>query len=192
MYLKTKILTNSNSRFLIFSIDKGKYSDQKNLYESLLKSSNLNSNLPTNNDESFYDSIGAQKQNVKSQIMKDVHRTFSNLDVFSYVSIIQKLYRVLYSYFIYDPQLGYTQGMNLLAGALIMHTEENIAFWLFVTLLEEYDMRDVFDNAHTSINKHSRVLNKLIGHYMPDLFEHIHTNDITVDMFSSGWILSLF
>jgi hypothetical protein len=146
----------------------------------------------TSNDESFYDAISSQKYKVKSQILKDIHRTFSNLDIFSYVSTLQKLYRVLYSYFIYDPQLGYTQGMNLLAGVLIMHTEENIAFWLFVTLLEEYDMREIFDNSHASIKKHSKILNKLIGHYMPDLFEHIHTYDITVDMFSSGWILSLF
>lgn len=68
--------------------------------------------------------------------------------------MLQQLYRILYSYFIYDPQLGYTQGMNLIVGALLMHAEESVAFWLFVTLIEDYDMRDVFTDSLGKVTHH--------------------------------------
>jgi len=102
----------------------------------------------------FLETYRNKKESVKIQILKDIPRTFSNLDIFGYASALQKLYRILYSCFLYDPQLGYTQGMNMVAGALLMHTDESIAFWLFITLLEDYDVRDVFTHSHESIKKH--------------------------------------
>ena len=124
--------------------------------------------------------------------MKDIPRTFSNLDIFSYASALQQLYRILYSYFIYDPQLGYTQGMNLLVGALLMHAEENVAFWLFVTLIEDYEMRDVFTDSLGGVRRHCKVIQSLVEHYMPKLARHFEEHDIMIEMFASPWILSLF
>lgn len=44
----------------------------------------------------------------------------------------------------YDPQVGYVQGMNFLAGSLLYHAEEYLAFWLLVIVVENLEMRDVF------------------------------------------------
>ena len=41
--------------------------------------------------------------------------------------------------------------MNMVVGALMMHNDESVAFWLFVTLLEDYDLRDVFTYTHESV-----------------------------------------
>lgn len=94
------------------------------------------------------------REKYKTQILKDISRTFSNLDIFGYPSMLQQLYRILYSYSIYDPQLGYTQGMNLVVGAILMHCEENVAFWLFVSLVEDYEMRDVFADSLLGVQRH--------------------------------------
>lgn len=163
------------------------------MYESLLRSPCFSSfSTSSSSSDSIYEDLNLQKEKVKCQIMKDIPRTFSNLDIFSYASVLQQLYRILYSYFIYDPQLGYTQGMNLVAGALLMHCEENVAFWLFVTLIEDYEMRDVFSDSLGGIQHHCRVLEKLIKHYLPKLHQHFQDNDIMIEMFASPWILSLF
>ena len=52
--------------------------------------------------------------------------------------------RVLVAYSKYDTQIGYVQGMNFIVGALLFHCSEEIAFWLFVSLIEEHEIRDVY------------------------------------------------
>jgi len=34
--------------------------------------------------------------------------------------------------------------MNFIAGSLLFHAEEYIAFWVLVSLFEELEMRDIF------------------------------------------------
>lgn len=168
------------------------YQEKKDLYESLMRSSCFSSFSTSNSNNSAYDDLNDRKEKCKTQIMKDIPRTFSNLDIFSYVSALQQLYRILYSYFIYDPQLGYTQGMNMLVGALLMHSEESVAFWLFVSLIEDYEMRDVFTDSLGGLQRHCGVINKLCKQYLPKLAYHFEQYDIQIEMFASSWILSLF
>ena len=66
--------------------------------------------------------------------------------------------RILVTFSIYEPQigrvfflknifiinLGYVQGMNFLAGNLLYHSEEFVAFWLFVMLFEMFELRDIY------------------------------------------------
>jgi hypothetical protein len=160
------------------------------MYESLMKSPCFSS-ISTSSSESIYDS-DKEKAKYKTQILKDIPRTFSNLDIFSYASMLQQLYRILYSYFIYDPQLGYTQGMNLVAGALLMHAEESVAFWLFVSLIEDYEVREIFIDSLGGVQHHCSVIQKLVEHYLPKLARHFEQHDISIQMFASSWILSLF
>jgi hypothetical protein len=34
--------------------------------------------------------------------------------------------------------------MNFIVGSLLMHCAEEAAFWLFVSLIEDYEMRDIY------------------------------------------------
>ena len=168
------------------------YQRKKEIYESLIRTSAFGSFSTASSDNSAYETLNEKRVNCKEQILKDIPRTFSNLDIFNYASVLQGLYRILYSYFIYDPQLGYTQGMNLLVGALLIHAEENVAFWLFVTLIEDYEVRDVFSDSMRGIQKHWKTINNLVGIYLPRLSAHFDEHDIQIEMFASPWILSLF
>jgi|APCry1669190288_1035285.scaffolds.fasta_scaffold225270_1 Rab-GTPase-TBC domain len=53
-----------------------------------------------------------------------------------YKSGKNKLFNVLRAYFALDPEVGYTQGMNFIAGMLLMnlHNEED-AFWCLVYIM---------------------------------------------------------
>jgi hypothetical protein len=51
---------------------------------------------------------------------------------------------VLSAFAKYDTSLGYVQGMNFIVASLLLHCSEDVAFWLFVTLIEDYDLRDIF------------------------------------------------
>jgi hypothetical protein len=55
------------------------------------------------------------------------------------------LENILQTYNVYDPQVGYVQGLNLIAGILLYCCEEEYqAFWLLAQLLEFLELRDVF------------------------------------------------
>ena len=149
------------------------------------------SSISTSSSESF-ERRDKETAKYKTQILKDIPRTFSNLDVFSYASMLQQLYRILYSYLLYDPQLGYTQGMNLVAGALLMHAEESVAFWLFVSLVEDYEVREIFTDSLGGVQHHCGVIQKLVERYLPKLAKHFEQHGIDIHMFASSWILSLF
>ncbi len=76
------------------------------------------------------------------QKMKNVLKAFSNYD--SEISIVN-----------FNP--GYVQGMNFIVGFFLYHCEAYVAFWLFVALIEEYNLRDIFIEGNSHYNKVVRV-----------------------------------
>lgn len=80
-----------------------------------------------------------------AQIKRDLGRTFPKCEYFAEGREGQPLMeRILATFSKYDPKIGYVQGMNFIVGALLYHCSEEIAFWLFVTLVEDHDMRDIY------------------------------------------------
>ena len=65
-------------------------------------------------------------------IVKDVYRTFSMLEKFN--QKVQtgenKLYNLLKAYSLYDPEVGYTQGMNFIAGLILLHIDDEALAWI--------------------------------------------------------------
>jgi hypothetical protein len=129
-------------------------------------------------------------QEQSKQISRDIERTFQKHYAFRHTSMIHKLSRVLNAVALYDSHLGYVQGMNFVAGALLIHCEEAIAFWLFIELLESYEMREVYDVGLKGMYRHSAVLEKLIQKYMPEINEHFEEVDVKCEMFMSDWVIS--
>jgi hypothetical protein len=52
--------------------------------------------------------------------------------------------RVLLAFSKYDNTIGYVQGMNHIVDSLMIHCCEEVSFWLFVSLIEDYEMRDIY------------------------------------------------
>jgi hypothetical protein len=79
------------------------------------------------------------------QIRRDLNRSFPDCTFFAVNSPGQiALERLLISLCKYDPSIGYVQGMNFVAGALLYHCSEEVAFWLLVSLIEDHEMRDIY------------------------------------------------
>lgn len=81
----------------------------------------------------------------RSQISRDILRTYPNCDLFKEGHDGTKiLERVLLTFACYDPQIGYVQGMNYIAGFFLYHAEEFIAFWLLALIFELFELRDIY------------------------------------------------
>jgi hypothetical protein len=102
------------------------------------------------------------------------------------------LRRVLSTFAKYDPQLGYVQGMNFIAAALLWHASESDCFWLFVALMEDYELRDNYLPNLPGLSKHSQIIDILTLEKMPDLYLHFAKHQVVVEMFAMNWCLSLF
>jgi hypothetical protein len=94
----------------------------------------------------------------ENQIGKDITRTLSPLLDREGQN---QLSRVLSAFSKYDQSIGYVQGMNFIVAALLQHCSEEVAFWLFVSLIEDYEMRDIYLPNTPGMFKHSQLLQLL-------------------------------
>jgi hypothetical protein len=62
--------------------------------------------------------------------------------------------------------------MNFIVGSMLYHSNEEIAFWMFVTLIEEFELRDIFEPNLPGLYKHCFVLERLIQSNLTDLHKH--------------------
>jgi hypothetical protein len=68
-------------------------------------------------------------------IEKDLHRTFTTLELFKPGNLLNKpLRNILTAFIVHRPDIGYVQGMSYLAGMLLMNLDEVDAFSLFMAL----------------------------------------------------------
>ena len=48
--------------------------------------------------------------------------------------------------------------MNFIVGALLLHCSEEVTFWLFVALIEDYEMREIYMEGLPGHIKHSTLI----------------------------------
>jgi hypothetical protein len=103
---------------------------------------------------------------MNKNIEKDLFRTLPGYEEFMLPpkSGKNRLYNVLKAYTAYDPRIGYCQGMNFVVSMLLRHIkDEEEVFWMFVYLLCDKNMRDLYENRSPKL---SQILKDFAGHLM--------------------------
>ena len=126
------------------------------------------------------------------QIRKDLNRTFPSSIIMKSQRIQAKLKNVLRAFSNYEPELKYFQGMNFIVGFLLYHCDENIAFWLFVALFEEYNYREIFSKNFPGLKKHVDNVKFILEKYSPKLYKELDQAGVTYEIFMIEWLYSLF
>ena len=65
--------------------------------------------------------------------------------------------------------------MNFIVGSLLYHCNEVMAFWLFVSLLEDCEMRDIFVQGLPGLFKHSQIIYILMDQHIKEVNQHFVT-----------------
>jgi len=79
-----------------------------------------------------------------NEIKKDLNRTFNDGKLKTEEGQ-EELKRVLLALAYIRPEIGYCQGMNFVAGALLYFAEdEELAFWLFLSLLDTMELNSLY------------------------------------------------
>jgi hypothetical protein len=124
-------------------------------------------------------------------INKDICRTFPHHELFVEVSGQLSLFNVLKAYSNYDSEVGYCQGMNFIAGALLMHLDEEKAFWTFVSIMFDKDWRSLFKEGTPRLQKLVKDLSGLVQDKDDEVFRHFRDLDVDFNIFSK-YFLTLF
>jgi hypothetical protein len=126
------------------------------------------------------------------QIKKDLHRTFPSSLIMKTERIQNKLKNVLRAFSNYEPKVKYYQGMNFIVGFFLFHCDEHVAFWLFVSLFEEYDYRTIFMNDFSGLKYHVEKVQTILKKYNSKLYEDLTKCGVNFEIFMIEWLYSLF
>jgi hypothetical protein len=126
-------------------------------------------------------------------IDKDIGRCFPNHPLFAQAGAEGQtmLGHVLKCYNLYDPEIGYCQGMGFIVGILLMKMDARDAFCVFVRLMENHGLRDSYSHSLTGL--HSRIFQfqQLITPIAPKLVAHF--KDLGVEFaYLSQWFMTIF
>jgi hypothetical protein len=104
-----------------------------------------------------------------------------------------KLRRVLRAYVVYNPRVGYCQGMGFLLRLLAeVAQEETAIFWLFVGFSEPENDRNLYEPGMAVLQPYLSKLELLFSTHMPDLYAHFQAEGVHVATFCTRWFLTFF
>lgn len=167
--------------------------------KQMLDLTKINSNFNSETSKKIYKDLlkvhekvlDKNGENIK-QIKKDLGRTYPTFSMFKNRDTQQKLKNVLRAFSNYEPTIKYFQGMNFIVGFFLYHCNEHVAFWLFVSLFEEYGLRDLFMEGFPGLNKHVVKLEGIIKKHFKNIYEVFAKLDVKLNIFMVEWLYSLF
>lgn len=127
------------------------------------------------------------------QIDHDLARTFPSHPWLDSSDGQAALRRVLVAYSLRDSHVGYCQGMNFVAGLLllVMRRDED-AFWMLAVLLENVLFQDCYTNDLSGSHVEQRVFKELLNKKCPRLAAHLELIGFDVSLVITEWFLCLF
>lgn len=130
---------------------------------------------------------------VVAQIDMDIYRTLTDNVFFRKGPGVSKLKEVLLAYSRRNPEVGYCQGMNLIAASLllIMPTAED-AFWILASMIEIILPQHYYDHGLLASRADQVVLRQYISQVLPKLATHLDTLGIELEALTFQWFLSVF
>jgi hypothetical protein len=130
---------------------------------------------------------------VVAQIDMDIRRTLTDNVFFRKGPGVAKLKEVLLAYSRRNAEVGYCQGMNLIAASLllIMPTAED-AFWILVSMIEIILPQHYYDHGLLASRADQVVLRQYISELLPKLSAHLENLGIELEALTFQWFLSVF
>lgn len=134
------------------------------------------------------------KEEAYDTIEKDLHRTLPDHRLFMGENATGRadLEGILKSYVHFNPMLGYTQGMGLLAAFALIQMPAEDAFWLLCAVLRNPQMEEYYSAGMKQLHVDSVVFSNLLQTMDPELHARFEEVGLSPIMFTPNWFLPLF
>uniref|UniRef100_A0A3P8ZER2 Rab-GAP TBC domain-containing protein n=1 Tax=Esox lucius TaxID=8010 RepID=A0A3P8ZER2_ESOLU len=126
-------------------------------------------------------------------IRRDIARTYPEHDFFKEDSLGQEvLFNVMKAYSLVDREVGYCQGSAFIVGLLLMQMPEEEAFCVFVKLMQDYRLRELFKPSMAELGLCMYQFECMIQELLPELHIHFQAQSFHTSMYASSWFLTIF
>eukprot|EP00117_Sycon_ciliatum_P011026 scpid51521/ scgid12673/ USP6 N-terminal-like protein len=104
-----------------------------------------------------------------------------------------RLLHILAAYERYNSAVGYCQGMSFIAGMLLIHMDEEDAFWCLASLFERPKyLLGFFDASLSKMHLYANIFKELLHHHLPELSEHLDQHNVYPLLYLTPWFMTLF
>ncbi|KAM9115114.1 EVI5-like protein isoform 1-T2 [Pangshura tecta] len=127
-------------------------------------------------------------------IRRDIARTYPEHEFFKGQDSLgqEVLFNVMKAYSLVDREVGYCQGSAFIVGLLLMQMPEEEAFCVFVRLMQEYRLRELFKPSMAELGLCIYQFEYMLQEQLPELNIHFRSQSFLTSMYSSSWFLTLF
>ncbi|XP_051481287.1 ecotropic viral integration site 5 protein homolog isoform X1 [Apus apus] len=127
-------------------------------------------------------------------IRRDIARTYPEHDFFKEKDSLgqEVLFNVMKAYSLVDREVGYCQGSAFIVGLLLMQMPEEEAFCVFVKLMQDYRLRELFKPSMAELGLCMYQLECMIQEHLPELYVHFQSQSFHTSMYASSWFLTIF
>ncbi|KYQ90656.1 ankyrin repeat-containing protein [Tieghemostelium lacteum] len=143
-----------------------------------------------------YEQLLERDSEFVKQIDLDIDRTYRNHYIFRerFNEGQQSLFNILKAYSVYDPEVGYCQGMSSLVAMMLMYLSEEQSFWALVSLMEsdKYQFRGLFLPSFPLLYRHYAIHEALLHQELPKVQNHFNVEGINTSMYATKWFLTIF
>ncbi|KRX98926.1 Small G protein signaling modulator 3 [Trichinella pseudospiralis] len=128
------------------------------------------------------------------QIEKDLMRTLPSNVCFAKADGvgIRRLRRLLRSIALVFPDVGYCQGMGVIAATLLLFLDEENAFWMMCTILDDLLPAGYFSDSLLGSAVDQRIFRLLIADSLPEVDAVFRSHDIEPSLVTLHWFLTLY
>ena len=139
----------------------------------------------------YYKSLCEQKplQEAQYAIEKDIDRTFPGHPLFESKVGLTSFRRLLSAFSIHNPDIGYCQSINFLAGFLLLLLSEEQAFWVLECLVNEILPPEYYTPTLIGVHTDQRVLGHLVKELLPDVADAYEHVGITLHIVTVEWFM---
>ena len=107
-------------------------------------------------------------------ILKDLSRTLPHHIMFQEGGQgRESLHKILKAYSLYNPSVGYCQGMGFLAAMFLIYMQEEDAFFMLIQVIDKLGLSGIFAEGLVAVKEHLFIHSQLCKTVFPKLNAHL-------------------
>jgi len=123
-------------------------------------------------------------------ISKDLRRTFPSVARFR-EGFLRDLWQVLSAFAVHDRDIGYCQGLNYVAGGLLVFMEAEVAFYALTAVVERI-LVGYFQRSMFGLLTDTAIFSELLARHLPELAAHFDAVGVSILLLTSQWFSCLY
>jgi hypothetical protein len=125
---------------------------------------------------------------------KDINRAYPNHPLFhdGNSPALSAMRRIFIAYSTRNPLVNYSQSFTFICGLLLIHLSEEEAFWLFVSIIEDYLPQNFYGPTLKGVLVDASLLEELIYQEHSKLASHFRRLNFEFSTFTMSFLLKLY